>query len=69
VLASTSFISFSLSLLDFKGISAFLTPILDVIYPGLIIFTVASLIHPHPHILKRVTFYGITVAMIIFKLI
>ena len=36
VLASTSFISFSLSLLDFNGISAFLTPILDVIYPGLI---------------------------------
>ncbi len=69
VLAATSIISFALSLLDFKGISAFLTPILDVIYPGLIAFTVVSLIHPHPHILKRVAFYGITVVMIIFKLI
>ena len=69
VLMSTSFISFALSLLDFKGIAAFLSPILDVIYPGLIIFTVASLIYPHPHILKRVVFYSITIVMIIFKLI
>jgi len=69
VLAATSFISFALSLLDFKGISAILTPILDVIYPGLIIFTVASLIHPFPHVLKRIAFYGVTVGMIIFKLI
>ncbi len=69
VLAATSLISFALSLLDFKGIAAFLTPILDVIYPGLIIFTVASLIHPYPHILKRIAFYSVTAAMIIFKLI
>lgn len=69
VLAITSLISFSLSLLDFRGISAFLTPILIVIYPGLIVFTISSLIYPKPHILKRLTFYSITVAMIIFKLI
>lgn len=69
VLMVTSLISFALSLLDFKGIAAFLAPILDVIYPGLIVFTIASLIYPHPHILKRVAFYSITVMMIIFKLI
>lgn len=69
VLAITSIVSFSLSLLDFKGISAILTPILGVIYPGLIAFTVSSLIYPHPHILKRLAFYGSTFLMIIFKLI
>ncbi len=69
VLAATSIVSFALSLLDFKGISAILTPILDVIYPGLIMFTLASLIYPYPHILKRIAFYGITIVMIIFKLI
>lgn len=69
VLAATSTVSFALSLLDFKGIAAFLAPILEVIYPGLIVFTVASLIYPHPHVLKRVVFYGITIGMIIFKLI
>jgi LIVCS family branched-chain amino acid:cation transporter len=69
VLMATSLISFALSLLDFKGIAAFLSPILDVIYPGLIVFTIASLIYPRPHILKRVAFYSITVMMIIFKLI
>lgn len=69
VLAITSIVSFSLSLLDFKGISAILTPILGIIYPGLIAFTISSLIYPHPHILKRLAFYGSTFLMIIFKLI
>ena len=53
----------------FKGIAAFLAPILEAIYPGLIVFTIGSLIYPRPHILKRVAFYSVTLAMIIFKLI
>lgn len=69
VLAATSSVSFALSLLDFKGIAAFLAPILEAIYPGLIVFTIGSLIYPRPHILKRVAFYSVTLAMIIFKLI
>lgn len=69
VLGATSAISFALSLLDFKGISALLTPVLFVIYPGLIIFTLASLVYPHPHILKKLAFYGTTIAVIILKLI
>jgi len=69
ILAITSGISFILSLLDFTGISAFLTPILVIIYPGLIIFTIMSLIYPHPHILKKLAFYGTTAAVIILKLI
>ena len=68
VLASTSLISFALSLLDFHGISAFLMPILEVIYPGLIAFTLISLAYPKPHVVKQITFYGITGAMIGFKL-
>jgi LIVCS family branched-chain amino acid:cation transporter len=69
VLAITSTISFALSLLDFKGIAAILTPILGIIYPGLIVFTISSLIYPRPHILKRIAFYGTTIGMVIFKLI
>ncbi len=69
VLGATSLISFALSLLDFRGISAFLTPILVIIYPGLIIFTISSLIYPKPNRLKKLTFYCITLGMIIFKII
>ena len=67
ILGATSAVSFALSLLDFQGISAFLQPILAVIYPGLIGYTLASLISPKPHALKQITFYGITIAMIVFK--
>lgn len=69
VLAITSLASFLLSLLDFKGISSFLTPILIVIYPGLIAFTIASLIYPKPHHLKKLVFYSITLIMMILKII
>lgn len=69
ILALTSFASFILSLLDFRGISSFLTPILEIIYPGLIVFTIASLFYPRPHILKKVAFYSVTTAVIILKLI
>ena len=68
ILGGTTIISFALSLLDFKGISALLTPVLVVIYPGLIGYTIASLIYPKPHLFKKIVFYGITCAMIIFKL-
>ncbi len=68
VLAGTSLISFIVSLLDFQGISAFLTPILVVIYPGLIAFTLISLVYPKPHAIKQIAFYGITCVMIVFKL-
>lgn len=67
VLGVTSIVSFALSLLDFQGISAFLVPILAVIYPGLIGYTIASLIYPKQHPLKQITFYGITLTIIIFK--
>ena len=68
VLGGTTIISFALSLLDFKGISALLTPILVIIYPGLIGYTLTSLIYPKPHLVKQIIFYGITCAMIVFKL-
>lgn len=68
VLAATTVISFLLSLLNFKGITAFLIPILEIIYPGLIIFTLMSLIYPKPHHLKKASFYGLTLIMLIWKL-
>lgn len=68
ILGGTSLISFAISLLDFRGISAFLTPILNVLYPGLIAFTLASLAYPRPHLAKCIIFYIVTCAMLVFKL-
>ncbi len=67
VLAATTIVSFLLSLLNFKGITAFLIPILEIIYPGLIVFTLMSLVYPKPHILKKVFFYGMTLIMLVWK--
>lgn len=69
VLGVTSAVSFALSLLDFQGISAFLVPILVIIYPGLIGYTLASLVYPKPHVAKQLIFYCITLAMVIFKVL
>lgn len=68
VLATTTIISFLLSLLNFQGITAFLIPILKIIYPGLIIFTLISLMYPNPHIIKKISFYGVTLLMFAWKL-
>lgn len=68
ILGLTTFISFLMSLLNFQGIAAFLVPILKLIYPGLILFTLGSLIYPKPHILKKISFYGPTLVMLMWKI-
>lgn len=57
--------SFSVSLLDFSGISAFLVPILEVTYPGLIALTISSLIVKRNSKVKTMLFWTITLAMIV----
>ncbi len=65
MLSLTTGVAFSMSLLDFSGITAILVPILNVIYPGIILFTLFSLVHPKPHQGKRIIFYSVTAIMII----
>lgn len=59
ILLGTTFISFIISLLDFKGIAAFLEPVLDVSYPGIILLTFLSLFTKGFKKIKTVGFYGI----------
>lgn len=68
MLAGTTAISFFISLLDFKGIAAFLAPALEVSYPGLIALTILSIFIKDRKILKMTVFYAITVAMILLKI-
>ncbi len=67
ILVATTALSFLISLLNFQGITAFLVPILKGIYPGLIVFTLISLVYPKPHILKKISFYGITFLMVLWE--
>jgi LIVCS family branched-chain amino acid:cation transporter len=64
VLAATTLVSFGISQLDFKGIAAFLAPTLEASYPGLIALTVLSIFLKEHKLLKKITFYGITIIMI-----
>ncbi|QOL19613.1 branched-chain amino acid transport system II carrier protein [Candidatus Bodocaedibacter vickermanii] len=68
MLAGTTAISFFISLLDFKGIAAFLAPALEVSYPGLIALTILSIFIKDRKILKMSVFYTITVIMIAIKI-
>jgi branched-chain amino acid:cation transporter, LIVCS family len=67
MLAGTTAVSFFISLLDFKGIAAFLAPALEVSYPGLIALTVLSIFIKDQKTLKKSVFYTITFIMIAVK--
>jgi LIVCS family branched-chain amino acid:cation transporter len=72
MLAGTTGISFGISLLDFRGIAAFLSPMLAISYPGLISLTVLSLIYPsHPNSthakIKIGVFYLVTCGICLYK--
>jgi LIVCS family branched-chain amino acid:cation transporter len=69
MLAGTTAISFFISLLDFKGIAAFLAPALEVSYPGLIALTVLSIVIKDHRTLKSSIFYIITGIMIVMKIL
>ena len=65
VLLITTILSFSISLLDFDGIASILGPLLDISYPGLIALTILSICTRKFKKIKMISFYGITVLMLI----
>ncbi len=67
VLLATTSISFSMSLLDFKGISEFLTPLLEMSYPSIIMLTVFSIATPTYKLLKKILFYSLILIMALLK--
>ena len=68
ILLGTTGISFAMSLLDFKGISRFLSPVLEASYPGLIALTVMSIFWKGHKQIKMVLFYGITFFMVLYSI-
>lgn len=59
VLFCTTALSFSVSLLDFRGIAAILGPILEVSYPSIILLTVLSISLKGYKKIKTFLFYGV----------
>ena len=68
MLILTTLISFIISLLNFKGIAAFLVPVLEVSYPGLIALTLLSLFSTQASRMKLIIFWAITIFMVVLKL-
>lgn len=64
VLMGTTLISFTISLLDFKGIAQFLEPVLDVSYPGIILLTFLSIFMKGFRNIKTTAFYGMLLMML-----
>lgn len=65
ILLFTTGLSFIISLLDFKGIAAFLAPILELTYPGIIALTVMAIVIKGRHAYKKAVFYAMTFLMCI----
>ncbi|MDI9819042.1 MULTISPECIES: branched-chain amino acid transport system II carrier protein [unclassified Legionella] len=59
----TTVSSFIISLLDFKGIAAFLAPILKLTYPGIIALTLTAIMTRKRQPLKKAVFYTMTLWM------
>ncbi|HJK87166.1 MAG TPA: branched-chain amino acid transport system II carrier protein [Candidatus Megaira endosymbiont of Nemacystus decipiens] len=66
ILITTTFISFLISLLDFEGILMWLTPLLDISYPGLITLTIMCLLTRKKRIMKTVFFYSVIIITALF---
>lgn len=64
----TTFVSFIISLFDFRGIASFLAPVLEMSYPSIIYLTILCLITPNYKWAKIIGFYGILASTVIFKL-
>lgn len=69
ILLATTSVSMALSLLDFRGIAAFLAPALNVSYPGLIVLTLMCLCTKKYQKLKMSLFWGITAVMCFFDFV
>ena len=58
ILFLTTSISFLVSLLDFRGIAVFLSPVLQISYPALIVLTICGIFFKNNRIIKVVAFYS-----------
>jgi LIVCS family branched-chain amino acid:cation transporter len=67
MLLATTGISFLVSLFDFRGIAAFLSPMLDISYPSLILLTFLSIFLRGYRKLKITSFYGLLLVMLGFS--
>ncbi len=67
ILFGTTFISFIISLLDFRGIASFLAPALEISYPGLIALTIMSIALRNHRPAKMVMFWTISTLMIVMR--
>ncbi|WED43093.1 branched-chain amino acid transport system II carrier protein [Legionella cardiaca] len=65
ILLFTTGLSFIISLLDFKGIAAFLAPILELTYPGIIALTLMAIVIKGRQSFKQAVFYAMTLLMCI----
>jgi LIVCS family branched-chain amino acid:cation transporter len=64
MLVATTGVSCLISMLDFRGIAAFLAPALEVSYPSIILLTILGIIKPHAwEIPKKLGFYLLLAAM------
>lgn len=63
ILFFTTSVSLFISLFDFKNISGFLTPILEITYPGLIILAIFSILTKRYRFFKIITFWSVTSVM------
>lgn len=64
MLLFTTGIAFMVSLFNFKGIAAFLSPLLDISYPSLILLTFLSIFTKGYRKLKIMSFYSLLLAML-----
>ncbi len=69
ILLITSFLSAAISNFDFTNITLFLKPILDILYPALIVLTIVSIIFKDKLFLKKILFYGIIIISISLKVL
>ena len=69
VLFATTAISCLISLLDFSGIAKFLTPVLEIYYPGIVALTILSLCGRKWFKLKIYAFYLISALMLGVKIL
>jgi LIVCS family branched-chain amino acid:cation transporter len=65
ILVGTTLVAFVISLLDFKGIAAFLAPALEISYPSIIALTIMCIVTPQYKNLKIFVFYAIFMAMVL----
>jgi len=66
VLLGTTSMSFMISLLDFKGIAAFLAPALELSYPSIILLTIMSIVTKAYTKTKMTVFYSVLFLMVFF---